>query len=146
MGDTRLALVRQPEPMFLPPEGEADGETDALLERWARYVRLRRPPPGRCASAEGSYRIDERSWRFPHLTASPQIIEADRRLMHSVDRAVRGCPLLERSILVAHYVYRADPRSTCRKLALHKSLYGPRLKTARSMVRNLMRAAEARDP
>lgn len=139
MPEVRMVVVREQKALFASPVEDWEMELDGILEQWARYVRTRRPGPSTCASAEKFYRIDERSHRYPHLRATPQVLESHRALMNEVDRAVRSLPEVERELLKAHYVERSDPRRTCRRLVIHKSHYGSRLHVARCMVRNVLR-------
>lgn len=115
-------------------------EADRRLANWGEWARVRKPVRS-AMSAEGRYRrpaAEDDARRQPALSVDP--FDAAR-----VDAALSpasGFPRRFAQLLVAHYVSRADYRTTCRRLSIHWQAYPSELRKAVVGARNRLTRRE----
>jgi hypothetical protein len=108
--------------LILPPELR---ETVDRLANWGLWARERRGA-GRALSAEGRYRRPA-SDDDPRRTPTPVIDPWDAQRVDKALAPATGMPRRLSVILRDHYVFHADYRATCRRLAIQWQSYHPTL-------------------
>lgn len=112
------------------------GVHERLIE-WGRYQRSRGAGGQHCGSVE-------HRWRSPQIwhPPGPRPLDIDHQAAEQVEAAVVTLTTIRRAVLVDHYVYRADPRSTARRAGFPVTDYDVYLKAAAAEVGGLLQSPE----
>lgn len=109
--------------------------TDDRLDNWGRWARDLNQRPGYARSVESRYRRPAAE-DDPRRRPTMPIDAIDAQFVGRALAPVAGMPWREARLLQAHYVYQADYRTTCRRLALAWSRYREEVIRALWMARN----------
>jgi len=114
-----------------------DDDLEEIFINWARWAKNRSHRKQHCFSIEGRYRSPQ-TWHPPE----PKPPEIDLWEALKVEKAVVGLPKKYRILITGHYVYKSNPMSLVRKIAIRFNDYNATLQMARLMVKNRIRYAE----
>lgn len=103
-------------------------EVRRRLENWGRWAAAR-AGRGRAYSAEGRYR-PERGDHEPRREVLPDVDPHDASRIDRCIAPVRGFPIRSSRLLLAHFVHRAFPAATCRRLQMPRDSYEAELHRA----------------
>lgn len=113
----------------------SDDELERQLENWGRWCR-ELPSRGHCESIESRYRSPQHWHDLGAPQAPPRPVDRDAAL--AVNRAWGAMPQPWKAIIRDWYVFRANPRMTCRRVKIPALGHEDYLHDARLMVRNLL--------